>query len=88
VTVRSEDVTLSVRKPEGLSARNIMKGVVQKMAETEDGAVSIKIDIGVTIYATITKESVSDLSIVNGMGIYIILKTMALSRRSTATLRQ
>jgi len=88
VTVHSEDVTLSVKKPEGLSARNIMKGVVQKMVETDDGAVSIKIDIGVTIYATITKEAVSDLSIANGIDVYIILKTIALSRRSTATLRQ
>lgn len=88
VTVRSEDVTLSVRKPEGLSARNIMKGIVQSLNETEDGAVSIKIDIGVTIYATITKEAVSELKIENGIDVYIILKTMALSRRSTVTIRQ
>ncbi|PLX71467.1 MAG: molybdenum ABC transporter ATP-binding protein [Denitrovibrio sp.] len=88
VTVRSEDVTISVKKPEGLSARNIMKGTVTGMAETTDYAVGLKIDIGVNIYATITKEAVNDLKIENGSDVYIILKTIALSRRSTATIRQ
>jgi len=87
VTVHSEDVTLSINKPEGLSSRNIIKGTVEKMSDTADGAVSIKIDIGVSIYATITHGAVSDLSIELGKEIYIILKTMALSRRSTATIR-
>lgn len=91
VTLRSEDVTISVKKPEGgLSARNIIKGgVVTNMEDTPpDGAVSIKIDIGVTVYATITQEAVSDLSIENNSEVFIILKTVALSRRSTATIRQ
>jgi len=88
VTIRSEDVTLSIKKPEGLSARNIIKGAVTKMEDTMDGAVSIKIDIGVSVYATITKEAVSDLHIENGSEVFIILKTVALSRHSTATLRQ
>jgi len=88
VTVRSEDVTISVKKPEGLSARNIMKGTVTGLAETTDHAMGLKIDIGVTIYATITKEAVSELRIEQGSEVYIILKTIALSRRSTATIRQ
>ncbi len=58
------------------------------MEDTPDGAVSIKIDIGVTVYATITQEAVSDLSIENNSEVFIILKTVALSRRSTATIRQ
>lgn len=88
VTLKSEDVTISVKKPEGLSARNIIRGRVMSMDETPDGAVGIKLDIGVVIYATITKEAVNELSIENGSEVYAILKTIALSRRSTATIRQ
>ncbi|PLX69520.1 MAG: molybdenum ABC transporter ATP-binding protein [Denitrovibrio sp.] len=88
VTLRSEDVTISIKKPEGLSARNIIKGKVTKMEQTTDGAIGIKIDIGVNVYATITSEAVSDLHIENGSEVFIILKTVALSRRSTATIRQ
>lgn len=88
VTVRAEDVTISVKKPEGLSARNIMKGTVIGMSETYDHAVGLKIDIGLNIYATVTKEAVSELRIEKGSEVYIILKSIALSRRTTATIRQ
>lgn len=88
VTLKSEDVTLSIKKPEGLSARNITKGTVVGMEQTADGAVSVKIDIGVSIYSTVTKGAVIDLNIREGSEIYIILKTIALSRRSTAIIRQ
>jgi len=88
VTIHSEDVTISVKKPEGLSARNIIKGSVKSMEETYDGAVSLKIDIGVSVYATVTHSAVNDLRISNGTEVYIILKTIALTRRSTTTSRQ
>lgn len=88
ITIHSEDVTLSVKRPEGLSARNILKGTVTDMEETADGAVGVKLDIGVQIFATITKEAVTELSIDKGSEVYAILKTIALSRRSTATVRQ
>jgi molybdate transport system ATP-binding protein len=88
VTVRSEDVTLSAKKPEGLSARNIIKGVITQTEPTADGAVSLKIDIGTAIYATITTEAMHELNLETGKEVYIVLKTLALSRRSTATIRQ
>ena len=88
VTLRADDVTISVKKPEGLSARNIIKGKVTGIAETSDHGFGLKIDIGVSIYATITREALNELRIENGKEVYIILKTIALSRRSTATLRQ
>ncbi|ADD68405.1 molybdate ABC transporter, ATPase subunit [Denitrovibrio acetiphilus DSM 12809] len=88
VTLHSEDVTLSVQKPTGLSSRNIIKGTIQEISVTPDGAMSVKIDIGVTIYATVTQEAVNELALSAGTPVYIIVKTIAMSRQSTATIRQ
>jgi len=88
VTIHSDDITLSVKKPEGLSARNIIKGTVKNMDETPDGAVSILVDIGIEVYATVTKTAVSELCIETGSEIYTILKTIALSRKSTPLIKQ
>lgn len=88
ITLKSEDVTISIQKPEGLSARNIIRGKVENISETDDRAVSLMINVGVTVYATITMEALQELEIKINSEVYIILKTIALSRKSTATLRQ
>ncbi|WP_022850931.1 molybdenum ABC transporter ATP-binding protein [Limisalsivibrio acetivorans] len=80
--LHSDDITVAVKKPEGLSARNILKCRVIGMDETADGAVSLELDAGINFYATITRQAVSELGIENNMEIYAILKTIALSRLS------
>ncbi|MCD8568988.1 MAG: molybdenum ABC transporter ATP-binding protein [Geovibrio sp.] len=82
VAVHSDDVTLALTKPTGLSARNIMKGTVTAMDKSDDGAVAVTVDVGLPVYATITRSAASELGIRAGMEIYVIMKTIALSRLS------
>ncbi|MGE4496756.1 MAG: molybdenum ABC transporter ATP-binding protein [Deferribacterales bacterium] len=82
VAVHSDDVTLALTKPTGLSARNIMKGTVTAMDRSDDGAVAVTVDVGLPVYATVTRSAVSELGIRTGMEIYVIMKTIALSRLS------
>lgn len=82
VAVHSDDVTLALTKPTGLSARNIMKGTVTAMDRSDDGAVAVTVDVGLPVYATITRSAASELGIRAGMEIYVIMKTIALSRLS------
>lgn len=82
VAVHSDDVTLALNKPTGLSARNIMKGTVTAMDRSDDGAVAVTVDVGLPVYATITRSAASELGIRAGMEIYVIMKTIALSRLS------
>lgn len=82
VAVHSDDVTLALNKPTGLSARNIMKGTVTAMDRSDDGAVAVTVDVGLPVYATVTRSAVSELGIRAGMEIYVIMKTIALSRLS------
>ncbi|QAR33981.1 molybdenum ABC transporter ATP-binding protein [Geovibrio thiophilus] len=82
VAVHSDDVTLALNKPTGLSARNIMKGMITAVDSSDDGAVAVTVDVGVPVYATITRSAASELGIRTGTEVYIIMKTIALSRLS------
>lgn len=82
VAIHSDDVTLAVKKPEGISARNILKGTVTHIATLEDGGITVTVDTGLPIYSTVTQAAMKELSIKEGMEIYAILKTIALSRLS------
>jgi molybdate transport system ATP-binding protein len=82
VAVHADDVTLALEKPSGISARNIMDGMIVDMEDTNDGGVSVTVDVGVNIYATVTKSAVRELRLKKGTQVYAILKTIALSRLS------
>jgi len=82
VAVHSDDVTLALSKPVGISARNIMKGTITSVENSDDGAVAVTVNVGVPVYATITRSAASELGIRTGMDVYIIMKTIALSRLS------
>lgn len=80
--VRARDVIVATRRPEGLSALNVLPGVISQIAETDDGA-EVLIDCnGVRLIAGLTRRSRDTLALRVGTPVFAIVKTVALDRDS------
>lgn len=80
--VAAHDIILSLKRPDGISAINILLGQitsVQSRDQTSQGhGVSIGLDVGgARLVATITKASAQRLGLKQGMAIHVILKATA-----------
>jgi len=77
--VKSSDVMLGVgeevEKLYPLSVRNILKGTVKQIVESDVNSL-VKVDIGaeLTISSVITTESLKELGIKEGSSVYVIIK--------------
>lgn len=79
VHIPARDVMLATVKPEGLSALNILEGLIAEVALSEDGMAMVQVDCGGDIIASrITKLSVERLALAPGKPIFAIIKSAAL----------
>ncbi|WP_298806309.1 TOBE domain-containing protein, partial [uncultured Lentibacter sp.] len=81
VRILAQDVILSRQRPEGLSALNIMPGVVEQVRSgSGPGAmVSLKTDAG-RVLARITRRSAQALELSSGTPCYAVVKSVAIAR--------
>jgi molybdate transport system ATP-binding protein len=77
--VLAEDILLSKAAPEGLSARNILEGVVTAIDE-EGGVAMVSVDAREPIYVRLTHRAVEVLSIRPGSPVHLIIKTHSVHR--------
>jgi len=82
VHVRARDVSLSINYPKETSVLNIFEGVITEIGDQGGPQVDIKIDIGSTLIARITKKSYEELNLKKGSTIFAMLKAVAVDRRS------
>ena len=84
IRVRARDVTLSSVRPEGLSTLNIFEGTVMEIGGDTEPAplVDVRVDIGVPLWARITRRALHDLAIVPGKPIYALIKAVAIDHGS------
>jgi molybdate transport system ATP-binding protein len=73
--VNSADVSIAIRKPEGISTRNIMQGVVTSIKGVPDGRMCVTVDVGRDIYATVTRAAINELKIKEGLMVYAMFKS-------------
>lgn len=79
VHIPSRDVMLATVRPEGLSALNIIDGIVRQISPAEDGTVEVQIDCGGDIILSrITALSVERLDLVPNKPVFAVIKTVAL----------
>jgi molybdate transport system ATP-binding protein len=79
ILIPARDVMLATMKPEGLSALNILAGIVLQLAPADDGTVEVQMDCGGDIILSrITALSVEKLAITPGKRLYAVIKTVAL----------
>ncbi len=77
VSIRPEDIILS-KDMIVSSARNIHKGVVTDIVDVGSSA-KVILDIGISMAAHITKNSLNEMDIQKGMALYAIFKTMSVN---------
>lgn len=81
VTLRVEasEVMLSVAKPTGLSALNILKGTITALSNGPDAGVLVQIDVaGDRVLSKLTRRSADALKLAPGMVVYAIFKSVSL----------
>ncbi len=77
--IAARDVMLATRRPDGLSALNIIEGIIAATSGEEDGAIDVRVDCGGnTIVSRITALSGERLGLVAGMPVHVVIKSVAL----------
>jgi molybdate transport system ATP-binding protein len=84
VRIRARDVSLALARPADISVLNIFEGTVKEIAtdpEDPSGAqLDVRLDIGVPLWARITRLSANDLGIAPGRRVHALVKSVAIDR--------
>ncbi len=79
VRIPSRDVMLAMKKPEALSALNVLEGTVQNMTQADDATIDVLVDCGGdAILSRITSFSAERLGVRIGSPVFAVIKTVAL----------
>ena len=80
IRIPAQEVILSNKSPEGLSALNVLSGQVEaiRAGEGPGAIVSVKTTAGVVL-ARVTRRSVAALGLQQGSTCYAVIKTVALA---------
>lgn len=74
IGVRAGDIMLASRKPEGLSARNVLLARVLRI-ETRGAMAHVYVDCGVALEAHLTPAACRNLDLAVGREVWIVIKT-------------
>jgi molybdate transport system ATP-binding protein len=74
IAVRAGDVLLATEEPRGISARNILRGRVSQI-ERRSGETLVRVESGVVWAASVTRQSLEELSIEVGRTVWLAFKT-------------
>jgi molybdate transport system ATP-binding protein len=82
--IRARDVSIAVKRPDGLSIRNVVPGVVSAIAADSDGPFAeVLVDVGgAALRARLTRASVAGLGLAPGMAVFALIKSIAFDRRA------
>ena len=78
--IRARDVALAIRRPRGISIRNVLSGTVAALREQPDTAYAeALVDVGGgRLRARITREAAADLGLKTGRPVYALIKSVSL----------
>jgi len=74
ISVRAGDIIVALDVPPRMSARNVLRAVVEEVHEVGSG-VLVYLDMGTRLVAELTHGSSEELSLKRGLAVYVILKT-------------
>ena len=81
--IRARDVMIATRRPDGLSALNVLPGVIQALRQSAEEPIEVTLDCGgVRLAARLTRKSVELLRLESGRQVYAVIKSVALDRES------
>jgi molybdate transport system ATP-binding protein len=83
VRIRARDVTLARDAPVGISTLNVFAGTIVEMDQGRTGAlVDVKLDIGVPLWARVTRRALHDLGLGVGDTAHALIKAVAIDHGS------
>ena len=74
IAIRAGDILLATQRPEGLSARNVLEGVVNFL-ETRGSTVICRVDAGALFLVQITPGALRSLALAVGKRVWLVIKT-------------
>ena len=77
ISIRPNDVILSLDHPGRTSARNILPGHVHSVERFPDGAL-IRVEAGFALWARVTGAAVKELRLRKGSPVFVLLKAVAI----------
>lgn len=74
IAIRAGDILLATRKPEGLSARNILEGTLASL-ETNGTTVVCRVNAGAMFLVHVTPGAARSLELAAGQRVWLVIKT-------------
>jgi molybdate transport system ATP-binding protein len=74
IGVRGDDVLVATRRPDGISAGNVFRGVILGI-ETVQGQSILKVQAGEIFYVRLTASGVEGLRLAEGSEVFLVIKT-------------
>jgi molybdate transport system ATP-binding protein len=88
VHIRARDVLIGLKRPEALSALNVLEGRVAEVGPSTGPIVDVRLDLnGALLLARVTRMTVDRLGLKPGLSVFAIIKSIALDRRSVGRAR-
>ncbi|MCC7275738.1 MAG: molybdenum ABC transporter ATP-binding protein [Alphaproteobacteria bacterium] len=85
VRIRARDVMLATRRPEAISALNVLDGSGDAVGEADGPTVDVRIGCrGATLVARVTRRSVAALALAPGVPVFAVVKSVAFDRPGAA----
>ena len=80
IQLLARDIILATQKPEGLSVRNELEGMVTELTPDDYDAVLVKVDIGggAVVLSRITREAAASLSLQAGNKVWVLVKAVSM----------
>ena len=81
--VRSRDIALSLERPDGISILNVLSGTITSISESTVAMLDVGVSVGnVRFTARITRRSLRELDLENGLQVHVLIKAMSFDHGS------
>jgi len=81
IRILAQDVLIALKRPDGLSSRNILPAVVEAVYRGDGPGVAVSLRIGADrLLARITVDAMEELHLAPGLACYAVLKATAVAR--------
>ena len=85
VRIRARDVMIGLQPPAGLSALNVLPGIVAELGRADGPIIEIRLDCaGEPLIARLTRRSVEGLGLAPGRQVYAVIKSIAFDHHAFA----
>ena len=82
IRIRARDVSLALTAPRDISILNVFQGTITEVSDRKDGQVDVLVDIGVLLWARVTRLAATRLALAPGQKVHALVRAAAIDRQS------